>query len=526
MSKRLFLRAVLGVFLLIPLILAVLPEITALAQAPQVTSTSPQQNELNVAGNRNIMVTFDLDMDETTINASTFVVSARSTGFPEGTITYDGQTKTATFNPWEDFKVGELVTVVVTTGIQSSGGAPLENSYVWSFTVLANYGPGTFVHTNLSVDMGPWAIFCADLDEDGDIDLAAAIWNYDKVSVFLSNGNGTFGPRSDYPVNQLPFSITACDLDRDGDVDLVTGNKGNFDISVLLNNGDGTFAPRSDYPGGGVGESIFSADLDGDGDIDLATGATVLFNNGDGTFAPYSDVPAGLRVCAGDLDGDGDLDLAGAATDVSILLNNGDGTFFTDSVYPVGGGPRAIFAADLDGDGDLDLATGNQGSDDVSVLLNNGDGTFDPHSLYPVTDEPCGVTAYDLEGDGDLDLVTVSYWYDPPSLLLNNGDGTFGPYSTAIGGGMAVFAADLDNDGDMDLAAGGRYGPVTALFNQIAGDCNGDEVIDIADVVHLINYLFIDGPAPFPLPAGDANRDGTVDVGDVTYLINYLFTGA
>jgi len=55
------------------------------------------------------------------------------------------------------------------------------------------------------------------------------------------------------------------------------------------------------------------------------------------------------------------------------------------------------------------------------------------------------------------------------------------------------------------------------------GDCNADGVIDIADAIHLINYLFIDGPAPDPLAAGDANCDGKVDIADVVYLANYLF---
>jgi hypothetical protein len=59
----------------------------------------------------------------------------------------------------------------------------------------------------------------------------------------------------------------------------------------------------------------------------------------------------------------------------------------------------------------------------------------------------------------------------------------------------------------------------------IRGDANGDEVIDVADVMHLINYLFLAGPAPDPLEAGDANCDQVVDVADVMYLINYLFLG-
>ena len=57
------------------------------------------------------------------------------------------------------------------------------------------------------------------------------------------------------------------------------------------------------------------------------------------------------------------------------------------------------------------------------------------------------------------------------------------------------------------------------------GDANRDGVIDIADLLYLINYLFIDGSAPEPLEAGDANCDEVVDVGDVVYLINYLFLG-
>ena len=56
------------------------------------------------------------------------------------------------------------------------------------------------------------------------------------------------------------------------------------------------------------------------------------------------------------------------------------------------------------------------------------------------------------------------------------------------------------------------------------GDANGDGVIDAADVVYLINFLFVAGsPAPDPLWVGDANCDGVIDAADVVYLINFLF---
>jgi hypothetical protein len=66
---------------------------------------------------------------------------------------------------------------------------------------------------------------------------------------------------------------------------------------------------------------------------------------------------------------------------------------------------------------------------------------------------------------------------------------------------------------------------IWSFYLENYGDANGDGQIDVSDVVFLINYLFIKGPAPEPLSAGDSNGDCAVDVADVVYLINYLFVG-
>jgi hypothetical protein len=57
------------------------------------------------------------------------------------------------------------------------------------------------------------------------------------------------------------------------------------------------------------------------------------------------------------------------------------------------------------------------------------------------------------------------------------------------------------------------------------GDVTQDGSVDVADVVYLINYLFVGGPAPYPINVADVNSDGVVDISDVVYLINYLFIG-
>jgi subtilisin family serine protease len=57
----------------------------------------------------------------------------------------------------------------------------------------------------------------------------------------------------------------------------------------------------------------------------------------------------------------------------------------------------------------------------------------------------------------------------------------------------------------------------------VAGDANGDDLVDVADIVFLINYLYRSGTEPDPLAAGDPNADCVVDVADIVYLLNYLY---
>ena len=76
---------------------------------------------------------------------------------------------------------------------------------------------------------------------------------------------------------------------------------------------------------------------------------------------------------------------------------------------------------------------------------------------------------------------------------------------------------------------GGEYvligGFWSAFTYFVAGDANNDEVVNIADVVYLINYLFINGNPPVALPSGDVNCDGAINIADAVYMINYLFIG-
>ena len=57
------------------------------------------------------------------------------------------------------------------------------------------------------------------------------------------------------------------------------------------------------------------------------------------------------------------------------------------------------------------------------------------------------------------------------------------------------------------------------------GDCNDDGVINIADLICMVNYLFLGVPPSASLSELDTNCDGVANIADVITVINYLFLG-
>jgi len=265
-----------------------------------------------------------------------------------------------------------------------------------------------------------------------------------------NNGNGTFQYKVDYNAGAFPYSVFAADLDGDGDNDLAVANETSNDISILKNNGNATFQTAVNYGAGTNPKDVFAADLDDDGDYDLAVAnegthnVSILTNNGNGTFQAPVNYGAGTwpqTVHAADLDSDGDTDLSVAnhgSSNVSILKNNGNGTFQTAVDYSAEFVPRSVFAIDLDGDGDRDLATANQASDNISILRNNGNGTFQMPINYAASYDPEAVFGADLNGDGRNDLAVAHSGVAFISILLNRGAGTVSGTVTEIDGNTPI----------------------------------------------------------------------------------------
>jgi len=312
-----------------------------------------------------------------------------------------------------DYSSGDGPRSICAADVENDGDLDLvvANEFGNNVSVFINNGGGVFATAaNYSAGTGPVAICAGYLDNDTYIDLVVANYSVDSIYVLFNDGDGTFDGMTDgvvgYGAGNGPRSVDAADLDSDGDEDVAVANEKDDDVSIFLNDGYGGLSRGDDVAVGNAPVSITSADLDNDGDHDLAVAnytsddVSVLTNDGDGTFDYLTDGVVGYgagngprSVDAADLDGDGDNDLVAAnelSDDVSVLNNNGDATFDDALTYEAGDGPAAVVADDLDGDGDIDLATVNCESDDVSILFNLTDesiccevrGDFD-HNGYP-----------------------------------------------------------------------------------------------------------------------------------------------
>jgi hypothetical protein len=102
---------------------------------------------------------------------------------------------------------------------------------------------------------------------------------------------------------------------------------------------------------------------------------------------------------------------------------------------------------------------------------------------------------------------------------------SMGPILWTATGTYSILTVSATNQSSASHPDSTSYGAIDriCIYKFMLGDANGDGVIDISDVVYLLNYLFINGPAPVPLAAGDATCDGVVDASDLVYLLNYLF---
>ncbi len=401
----------------------------------------------------------------------------------------------------------------------------------------------------------PARVALADLDGDGDLDLAAALQGAGEL-VWHENtdGKGAFGPRR--PVAIVPgiTAVAAADLDRDGRPDLAcTSATDATRVGWVRNLGGGAFGDPQQArqvvaatPESAGARSVAAADLDGDGDLDLLVAAettsyVLWFENegaaGGGAWPQHVVTAAkgGLRhAAAADLDGDGDLDVLSASAAAPVFAwyeNRGGGAFGNaaknqEPISEGGADGRAILAADLDRDGDLDVLTASCADNTLAWHANDDDDGDDhdgdcadgrEHSggdfgarrvISAAADCPVALFVADVDLDGDADVGAAAQGGAVRWFENRDGAGTFAPGRALLGGGAGnvdALAADLDGDGDPDIAAASAGSGAAEWFENRTIHRSGLFPPDARQVIAQDQAYEAVGLA-------DTDRDGDLDV--------------
>jgi hypothetical protein len=357
-------------------------------------------------------------------------------------------------------------------------------------------------------------IAAADLDGDGYLDIAATFVGTTLeastlstvLAVYWGSGSG-FGTAQVISTWALDAnSPTLADLDGDGRRDIAAVING-FGVVIEYGQDDRSFEERR-FELDGARLVPLVADFDGDGKDDLLfTGGKMLVNQGDRDFEVVQDLaPAGMQVgflvALADFDGDGSRDLLTQLTPVGaskaalyLVPGIGDGEDAPPMEVP-NATDFASLVIDADGDHKLDVAgiRYRPSAAPPSALLEArlwlASMSYSPSDdTIPLTPPRGAISstisrqAVDIDGDDHEDLLFAEEYaflavdgaecavpaaWRTVHLALGDGNGGFSEpecHPAFEGSPLEVQAADLNGDGDQDLAGATTRGIEILMAN-------------------------------------------------------------
>lgn len=295
------------------------------------------------------------------------------------------------------------------------------------------------------------------------------------------NGGDCIIVRFDLPVVVLQNNAAAFRLPVAGDslgagasivagpaadqVTIVLGNGASFRTRQIFANGNTTSGSASGIeidpaiPPGTIQSAAFLTDAVNSGPVDLVPGLVLSTN--------VLDSGATRAAVIADIDGNGAPDLFSQRDGAGLSLwenANGDGNFYYFG-YQVGGMDVGAFVvADFDKDGDPDVVTTTAAGSGFALYLNQGSWNF---TLGPTaaTGGISEMQAGDINGDGYLDVVCAA---GVGVVNLNNAGGASWQSLPGFGSGLSpktVALADVDGDGDLDVALGSQIANTRVFLN-------------------------------------------------------------
>jgi hypothetical protein len=351
------------------------------------------------------------------------------------------------------------------------------------------------------------SVFAADVDGDGDTDTLSASYYDNKIAWYENDGSSppSFAEHVISNTTNRATSVFAADVDGDGDTDVLSAS---YDSTIRWYENDGSsppaFAVHVISTSAYYANSVFATDVDGDGDMDVLSASSawysIVWYDNDGSSPPTftersisNEARDATSVFATDMDGDGDTDVLSASYDHKIAWyeNNGANppSFTAHVISTTARNAASVFATDVDGDGDTDVLSAALSYGEVAWYENDGSSppSFTEHVIPTDASGTRAVFATDVDDDGDMDVLAASSY--GAEIAWYENIGTSPPWfaehviSTAPERARSIFAADVDGDGDTDVVSGSWYDDAIDWYEN-TGDLLGDVCDNCPDVAN------------------------------------------
>jgi len=323
----------------------------------------------------------------------------------------------------------------------------------------------------------------ADVDGDGSKDIFATV-DYESgasIGLYWYKSPSWIRYTIAENINFRGDDLSVGDIDGDGDIDLVVSVDNNGKVYWYENPGPVASLANTAWTPHYVGQcrgyvketEVADLNLDGKLEIVIRTkkSVTVFANE---TYSFWSekriDIHPREGLDVGDLDKDGDLDLVlnGFWLETPDDLINGnwvehdfDPKWYSQSTGHWQDNSANVVVVDINSDGNLDILICNSEKADWPITWYQSDdpknGPWIPHDVIEKFDYCETLAAADMDNDGDLDIVAGEMKKSILTgdlVVLDNIGGGLRWQKTTIAGRIGIYhgvIGDIDADGDMDI---------------------------------------------------------------------------
>jgi len=413
---------------------------------PTITDVYPPQSSDAALVDTFVAATFGIDMDDSTINSSTFTLT-RSGGSEEAAvINYNPANRTAFLDPNSDLISGaEYIARISTLVEDTRGNRPLVSDFVWSFTVT----PATTLVSKDSDDA-----VGNDVSKQSAIDETGRYIIFESQATNLSDAATTFNRNHIYRKD----SVT-------GEVLLVSSD----DAGLEANND--SFSPRISDNGRYVVFESLATNLSS-----ISTGGTRQVFIKDLADTDQTDGEANIELVSRDTTG---LVVANTTAENPDVSNDGryivfESTATNLSSLPANGATQ-IYLKDMNDDS-IDMITAGGAADSNRPAMSPGAQyiVFDSEAGFAGSNPTRSVYIYDPTAPTTIELVSVN---DSGT----QGDGASTNASVSDNGNYVAFeslATNLvttgDNNGASDIFRRDRSASETLLVSTADGTSSGN----------------------------------------------------